>query len=133
MKNRWLGRAGFYGTTLTLCTTEEMFKAEHKRMTSSVCPPGLQWCLPGAACRHVMESPFSSMPAQIICIDAHHEDFKGDGIRAAAYLAHEVTHVKQETMRAIGEKNPSDEFEAYYIQNMMQNVLEEYARQMGLA
>ncbi len=133
MKNRWLGRAGFYGTQLTLCTTEEMFKVLYKRMTGGVCPSSLQWCLPGAACRHVMESKDSPMPAQIICIDAHHENFKDDGIRAAAYLAHEVTHVKQETMRVIGEKNPSDEFEAYYIQNTLQNVLEEYARQMGLA
>jgi hypothetical protein len=125
-KNRWLDRAGFYGTQLTVCTTEAMFKKEYARMTKAPYPASLNWCEPGMACVHVLVSPSSTLPAQIICIDTA----DNDPILIAAMLAHEVVHVKQETMRVIGEKNPSSEFEAYFVQNTLENVLREYQRQI---
>jgi hypothetical protein len=129
--NKWLDRAGFFGTQLTLCTTEAMFRAEYKRLTGAA-GLSIEWCPTGGASRHVLVQVGRRLPCQIITIDAAHEHME-DSILVAAMLAHEVVHVKQETMRVIGETSPSDEFEAYFVQNMLYNVLEEYARQTGLA
>lgn len=130
MKNRWLERPVVYGLYLTLCTTREMFEHEFKRLTRGTPAEVPVWCKPGRACVHTLDHKGSGDCCQIVCIDAHHEGFKDDGIKIAALLAHEATHCKQALMREIHEAQPSAEFEAYTVQNILQNLLEEYQRQM---
>lgn len=43
-----------------------------------------------------------------------------------ALLVHEATHVWQQFCKDIGEKNPGDEQEAYAIQRISQNLMEEF-------
>lgn len=132
MKPKWLERAVAYGLHITLCTNEDMFHKEYARLTRNGPNAGRvkNWCKPGHACVHTLESMHNGSTCQLVCIDAAHEDLKDDGIRVAAFLAHEATHCKQEYMRVIGEDKPSDEFEAYTVQNITQNLLDEYYRQV---
>lgn len=132
MKNRWLDRPVVYGLYLTLCTTQEMFEREFKRLTRGTPVEIPVWCKPGRACVHTLDHKSLGGTCQIVCIDAQHERFNGatGGILVATCLAHEATHCKQALMREIREHAPSDEFEAYTVQNIVQNLLEEYRRQV---
>lgn len=47
-------------------------------------------------------------------------------------LAHECVHIKQQFMDEIGEKSPSDEFEAYFVQEIMTNVVEDYLEMVAV-
>lgn len=51
------------------------------------------------------------------------------GIDVAGLLVHEATHIKQEVLRAMGEKNCGDEFEAYMMQNIAQNLMQCFLEQ----
>jgi hypothetical protein len=130
MKPKWLDRSIVYGVYYTLCTTREMFEREVKRMTGY--PPASKdpnyWCMPGMACVHTLEQKNSPMPACVVCIDAaaHAER----PIAAVSKLVHEATHIKQRIMEVIGEDSPSKEFEAYTMQNLTDELLAEYKRQV---
>lgn len=52
-----------------------------------------------------------------------------EGIEMAGLLVHEATHIKQEVLKAMGEKNCSDEFEAYMMQNIAQNLMQCFMEQ----
>lgn len=41
-------------------------------------------------------------------------------------LAHECVHIKQQVMDDIGERFPSDEFEAYFVQDLVTNLTKDY-------
>lgn len=123
---RWLDRSVVFGLCTTLCTSEAMFNRVFRSMCKGVAP---EWCRPGKACVHTVDSPGQN-PALYVCIDAHHKDVFGKPMLAAAMLAHEAVHVKQRLMETIGEDKPSDEFEAYVIQNVVHGLLEEYHRQV---
>lgn len=57
--------------------------------------------------------------------DYRHE--QGDiKIHALSALAHEVTHIKQITMESMGEHTPSSEFEAYTIEEIYGNLVQDY-------
>lgn len=45
---------------------------------------------------------------------------------AIALIVHEVAHVKQYIMEQISEHNPSDEFEAYTMQEIAKNLIQDY-------
>jgi len=47
-------------------------------------------------------------------------------------LAHEAVHVKQRVLESIIEASPGREIEAYIVQNVVEYLMEEYARQMKL-
>jgi hypothetical protein len=84
------------------------------------------WCKPGGANVRIMSPKDGSMPAAIVCINVNRDD---DVIRSLTILAHEATHVKQSLMRAIGEDKPSDEFEAYTVENICMELFTEFERQ----
>lgn len=41
-------------------------------------------------------------------------------------LVHECVHIKQFVMKSIGEDKPSDEFEAYFVQDIVTDLVEDY-------
>jgi hypothetical protein len=129
MKNKWLDRGLVYGVYLTLCTTREMFETTMRRMTRRPAPDDPNhWCKPGKACVHTLEDKADGVPACIVCIDA--AAVVDRPILAISMLVHEATHVKQRIMAVIGEDKPSDEFEAYTMQNLTEELLHEYKRQV---
>lgn len=131
MKPRWLDHAVVYGVKFTLCTSQDMYAAEFKRITKYGRVPGeqlAQWCGGVVACVHKFDGAAKGDTVAIVCIDP--EKTAGmDGMTIAALLAHEAVHVKQEIMRHIGEREPGDEIEAYVVQNVVDELLHEYARQ----
>ena len=126
IKPWWMNRAVVYGLRIALCTNEAMFDAEILRMTSRKNMD--KWCKPGKACIHTLAPKGGGQPSQIVCIDA--AALLDQPTLAAAMLAHEATHAKQALMKVMGEKKPSDEFEAYVVQNIVHNLLDEYHRQV---
>lgn len=123
----WCDRTMFYGSAYTLCTNEEMFRNELKRLGSK--RTDVEFLRASFhACVHTLESA-SGDEIHVVCIDGQAAKDR-DPISVAAMLVHEATHIKQYVMERIGEKNPSDEFEAYVMQHITQNLLAEYRRQM---
>lgn len=51
------------------------------------------------------------------------------GVQIAAMLVHEAVHVFQQFCDRIGERQPSEEFEAYSIQAIAQRLMQSYADQ----
>lgn len=51
------------------------------------------------------------------------------GCQIAALLCHEAVHIWQHIVRHIGERDPSDEFMAYSIQNIAQELMQSYVKQ----
>lgn len=47
-------------------------------------------------------------------------------------IAHECTHIKQAIMEDINEHKPSHEFEAYQVQELVTNMVDEYFRRSAL-
>lgn len=60
---------------------------------------------------------------------ANHADFTEN--RRYSLLVHESVHIWQFFVALISESSPSDEFEAYTVQEIFLNMLEEYQRQCG--
>lgn len=66
--------------------------------------------------------------ACIVCLG----DFSGrSGIEIAGLLVHESVHIWQRYVDHIGESNPGDEQEAYAIQAIAQELMADFARQIG--
>lgn len=53
-------------------------------------------------------------------------------IDVAALLVHEAMHVWQAFCEHVGEKSPSDEFEAYSIQSIFHELMTAYANKTSL-
>ncbi len=67
----------------------------------------------------------------IVSIDAARAIAKShSGIQVAALLVHEAVHVFQAVCRQIGEDSPSSEFEAYSVQWIAQELMEQYSAQV---
>lgn len=47
-------------------------------------------------------------------------------VETIGLIVHEVTHVKQYIMEQISEHSPSDEFEAYTMQEIAKNLIQDY-------
>jgi hypothetical protein len=62
----------------------------------------------------------------IVCIAPNKNVTK---IQIYALLTHEAVHIWQYIKKDMGETNPSKEFEAYSIQMISQNLIEEYEKQ----
>lgn len=60
----------------------------------------------------------------IVCMPDTHDK---DGIQIACLLVHEAVHIWQHACRILGETQPSDEFEAYNIQTISQELMDLYA------
>ena len=109
-----------------LVTTPELYYSELKRMglkerdwpeyTSSPTANGTLW---------EFETP-TGKTCMIVTI----KDWQGkDPLEVAGLIVHEATHIKQHVMRKMGEKCPGDEFEAYMMQNITQNLMQCFVEQ----
>lgn len=58
-------------------------------------------------------------------------DHKDDPVGVVGLIVHEAVHVWQNIRRDIGEVNPSPEFEAYAMQNIVMSLCESYASTRG--
>lgn len=111
-----------------LCLTEKEFHRELKRLEL----PRGEWPdfvlnPQSQATTHLLHSREGKRLA-IVCM----RDWeKWSGIEIAGLLVHEATHIWQEGMRDIGERSPSDEFMAYGIQLLSQELMESFVRQSG--
>lgn len=68
---------------------------------------------------------FKEQDVAIVCILGWETK---SGIEIAGLLVHEATHIVQRHFRDIGEHEPSDEFQAYAIQRVSQNLMESFWR-----
>jgi hypothetical protein len=123
---KWANKTMFSGIHYTLCTTWPMFVKELKHLNL---PPN-QYPDPPTnhykACTHTFSN---SKTGEIACVILFPKHKGHDMIEITGLLVHEGMHVWQKTRDFIKEANPSAEFEAYAMQNISQNLLEEFQRQ----
>ena len=118
---KWLNRALINGPYLCLCVTEADLRAVSRRFKTK-----LDWPAVEGSC-YTLEN--GNRVACVVCL----RNIVGTSLEAlVGLLAHEATHVKQSAMKFIGEDSPSSEFEAYTMQNITQNLLEERLRRVVL-
>lgn len=85
-----------------------------------------RWCKPGCANCTFFENK-NGASTVIVAIDPELGDgTRLDNIKIVAMLAHEAVHVFQKECEMIGEDKPSDEFEAYSIQRILDTLLRAY-------
>ena len=112
---------------LTLCTTPQLFKAALKDLgIAKEHRPDFVKNWHSSATAHYFENHEDMKLTVIVCIRGY-EDKSPSQI--AALICHEAVHVWQQIRQALGEDNPSPEFEAYSIQSIMQSLLEEFYHQ----
>lgn len=71
------------------------------------------------------EGDMKTTTTAIVCVDLK-SLAKNSGTEVAGILVHEAVHIWQRICIVLGEKRPSDEFEAYSIQTIAQNLMCQY-------
>lgn len=124
-KVRWLDRRiACPGPYLALCLTEDQFKDACRRIKCAP-PPFVsnEW---SGATAHYFEASFGL--TVVVCL----KGWEGrNPVEVAGLLVHEAVHVWQEYAARIGERNPGAEQEAYAIQAISQELMADFARQVG--
>lgn len=124
-KVRWLDRrVASPGPYLALCLNEDQFREACRRIK---CPPppfvSNEW---SDATAHYFNGPRGQ--TVIVCL----KGWEGrNPIEVAGLLVHEAVHVWQEYAARIGERYPGAGQEAYAIQGISQELMAEFARQVG--
>ena len=124
MKPQWLDRAMLVAPYFTLCLTEDAFRhvaAELGWHDKSTWAPEN-----GARTHHGVNA--DGEPTCVVCIrdGADHAP-----IPVAGLLVHEAVHIFQRWCDVHGEQSPSNEFQAYSIQRISQQLMWEFVRQTG--
>lgn len=109
-----------------LCLNKKRFHAQLKRLKvpKAEYPAKFTKFDEGAAV-YFVDAPNGNKSA-IVCLSTGKRTSRP---QIYAMLAHEAVHIWQQHKRYIGEYNPSDEFEAYSIQALSQNLFAAYERQ----
>jgi hypothetical protein len=120
---KWLNRDLIVGPYLCLCTSER----DYHRVLRHCRVPVAQWdrwVSDGAdATTHILANPNGGM----VCVVAISVPPDKTPVQVAAMLVHEAVHVWQQHCRSIGEREPSEEFEAYSIQTIAQRLMQAFA------
>lgn len=126
MKSVWLERCIVRGPKFALCLNETDFKRHLKdiRLPVSEWPSFIKNDHSNATA-HIFSSE-DEPTCVIVCMRGYEER---DPVVVAGLLVHEAVHIWQEFCFAIGEKTPSQEFEAYSIQMISQRLMWEFVRQ----
>jgi hypothetical protein len=113
----------FQGPYYVLVTTPKLFRKELKRLGIK---GDLSYTASPSSNATCYEFENNGKESFIVTL----KNWKGaDPIEVASLIVHEATHIKQHTMRIIGEKNPSSEFEAYMMQNIAGNLMQCFVEQ----
>jgi hypothetical protein len=126
MKIKWLDRRiAAPGPYLCLVLSEEAYKAAMAHCRIERPDPWVD--APAHARTYMLENPEMGQVAVIGM-----RDWQGrSSIEVAGLLVHEAVHVWQEYADRIGERHPGAEQEAYAIQAIAQELMAEFARQVG--
>ena len=108
-----------------LCVTERDFQAELKRLNVPK-REALDWVSPGCnATVHFLDNKGKRLA--IVCVQVKPESTLCE---VHGILVHEATHIWQDYIIGIGENRPSDEFMAYSMQIISQELMLSYATQV---
>lgn len=114
-----------------LVTTEDAYYEECRRIGISRPAQGQPWVDENANATtsyfSAEQAAKSKRPAVIVWVGPR---VKKTSIQTAALLVHEAVHIFQHFCEYIGETAPSKEFEAYSIQWIAQELMEQYASQV---
>lgn len=124
----WLNRSLILGPYLCLCTTEKDYQAV---MDYLKVPPHQRgpWVNKRVgATTHLLENQDHGL-VTVVCVG---DVSRCSPVGVAALLVHEAVHVWQAFCEHIGEKSPSDEFEAYSIQSISYELMTAYANKTSL-
>lgn len=122
----WLERSFVTGPYYTLCRSEDAFLAAVKHCDLKLTHNDfIPWAGANKAATHFLENEDGSLCA-VVCINGAE---KHTGIVIAGLLVHEAVHVFQRWCSSVGEHSPSNEFQAYSIQWLSQQLMWEFERQ----
>lgn len=123
---RWLDNTLITGPALALATNQKRYDKlmRHCRIPKEKRPGFVK---EGS---NATTTLLEGIDGRQICIVSLHTLPKGTR-RSVIYglLVHEAVHVWQHKVEGMGERNPSNEFEAYAIQSIAQELFDEYKRQ----
>lgn len=119
----WLGRSLVVGPYLCLCTTAKDYHAVMDYLKVPAHQRGPWVGKRADATTHLLENQDHGLAA-VVCLG---DVSQRSPIDVAALLVHEAVHVWQAFCEHIGEKPPSDEFEAYSIQALSRELMAAYA------
>lgn len=123
---KWLNRrVAQLGPYLTLCLSEEEQAHALRGMTKEY----VQFPLSGALCTTLHHQKTGEMCA-VVSVSKQSQE-RCNAIEMAGLLIHEAVHVWQAYAEDIGEVRPGREQEAYAIQGVSQELLDEYARRIS--
>jgi len=128
-KVRWLDRRiAAPGPYLSLCLNDAQFRAalRHCKVKHAV---NYLHTDHADASAHYLVNPRGEQ----VCIITLRDTTSRTPIEVAGLLVHEAVHVWQLYCERIGETSPGVEQEAYGIQAIAQELMAEYARQIGVA
>lgn len=121
-KVKWLDRDLIISPyCIGLCTSEASYKKELKRL--GVNYDG-EWIREGKD-GNVREMTCRSTGTSLVIVSVR-VDKKTKPLEVYGLLVHEAVHVWQKICDNIGEDEPSEEFEAYAIQNIAQRLIDAY-------
>ena len=124
MKPQWRDRAMVTAPYFTLCTTEQMFLDETARLKWH---EKAEWTPADGARTHYG----TNEDGELTCVVCIKDAAKHAPIPVAGLLVHEAVHIFQRWCDDRGEHHPSHEFQAYSIQWISQELMEEFVRQTG--
>lgn len=107
-----------------ICTSEKLFKKELRRLKIKDGPDFLLTDHANATA-HFFEK--DGKTSALVCINGKCKNSK---IEIYALLVHEAVHIWQKIRSHIGEHNPSDEFEAYSIQQISLELMSNFEAQL---
>lgn len=118
MTVKWLDRSLIAGPYLCLVLSERDYHRalDHLKVPRSDRRPWIDGEHAHATV-HFAENPKGEL-CTVVCLKAENRT----GIEIAGLLTHEAVHIFQRFCRRIGESEPSDEFEAYSIQCLSQQL-----------
>lgn len=121
--DRWLM---YMPVAYGLCTSEAEYERELKRIKAVRVNPFLN--KHAGATTHFFDRDDAPglVDCELLAIVCIHHRKDMDPIRVAALLCHEAVHIFQWCCAQIGEKEPSDEFQAYSIQWVAQELMFAY-------
>jgi hypothetical protein len=106
-----------------LCTTQKAFKRELRELGIE---DNSDFIVGNAhAMIHFYEDTITGGTCAIVCIDGRDKTLE----QVYALLTHEAMHLWREIKTELGEKFPSEEFEAYAMQHIVSNLFESYKHQ----